>query len=189
VDAPDVEGYQKIAAEQVAGDESWRDGVEDEVAEPLLDWALECTDGAVARLAGAGALTEDATYEAADQARALLEALGSHWRGGSWESVAEAVEPSLGPPLFESPAAGAESVVAALTRARVEPGGAEAVGEALHVERRGAPAAPEGASAAPAPEPGRPAAPGAPSEGVQKAPDGTVEPKEGQPQRRRRRRG
>jgi hypothetical protein len=171
VETPDVEGYQKIAAEQVAGDEAWRDGVEDEVAEPLLDWALQCTDAAVARLGGAGGLTEDAAYEAADQARALLDAVGSHWRGEAWEAVAEAIGPSLGPPLFESPAAGAEAVVDALTRARVEPGGAEAVAEALRVERPAPPPAPDEARPAVAPEVARPAAEAAaPSKGDQKEP-------------------
>jgi hypothetical protein len=183
VDAPDVEGYQKIAAEQVAGDEAWRDGVEDEVAEPLLDWALHCTDAAVARLAGGGELTEDAAYEVADQARALLDAVGSHWRGEAWEAVAKAIEPSLGPPLFESPAAGAESVVDALTRAHVERGGAEAVAETLHVERPAASGAPERVVApASGPAPARPAEPEAAK------PEAAVpSPGDQKPKRRRRR--
>ena len=50
----EVERFQKLAAEQVAGDEAWRDGLEDEVATPLLDWALGATDRAIARLGAAG---------------------------------------------------------------------------------------------------------------------------------------
>ncbi|HEX2515328.1 MAG TPA: phospholipase D-like domain-containing protein [Chloroflexota bacterium] len=144
----EVERFQKLAAEQVAGDEAWRDGLEDEVATPLLDWALGATDRAIERLGASGQLNEDRAYETAAQARAVLTALGGHWRGQAPQEVDAALAPHLGPPLFDGRAAGA-AAIAALRRERgIE--GAQAPAGAP-------PAAP--APAPPAPAPAPPAAP------------------------------
>ena len=117
----EVERFQKLAAEQVAGDEAWRDGLEDEVATPLLDWALGATDRAIERLGASGQLNEDRAYETAAQARAVLTALAGHWRGQrgrrSRQEVDAALAPHLGPPLFETREAGA-AAIAALRRER-----------------------------------------------------------------------
>ena len=119
-DRAEVERFQKLAAEQVAGDEAWRDGLEDEVATPLLDWALGATDRAIERLGAGGQLNEDRAYETAAQARAVLTALAGHWRGQVQEhrqEVDAALAPHLGPPLFETREAGA-AAIAALRRER-----------------------------------------------------------------------
>jgi hypothetical protein len=110
----EVERWQRFAAEQVATDEAWRDELEDAAATPLLDWALALTERAVARLGAAGALDEDAAYDVADAARALLGAAGAAVRGDPWPDVEAALLPRLGPPLFESAADGATAVAAVL---------------------------------------------------------------------------
>ena len=69
-----VERWQRFVAEQVATDERWRGDLEDAAATPLLDWALALTERAVARLGAAGALDEDAAYDVAGAARAVLGA-------------------------------------------------------------------------------------------------------------------
>ena len=108
----EVERFQKLAAEQVAGDESWRDGLEDEVASPLLDWALSATDRAIVRLGVAGELHRGPGLRDGRPGPGLLAALAGHWRrgeGGQEESRQEidaALQPHLGPPLFDGRAEG-----------------------------------------------------------------------------------
>ncbi len=78
-------------------DEAWRDGLEDETASRLLDWALGLTDASLARRVGLpeskvldagppaeaqrGACTAPDAYAVADQARRLLDAVAGRWRG------------------------------------------------------------------------------------------------------------
>jgi hypothetical protein len=119
--AGEVERWQRFAAEQVASDERWRGDLEDAAATPLLDWALGLTESAVARLGAAGALNEDAAYDVAGAARAVLGAAAAALRGDPWDDVEAALLPSLGPPLFESAAAGAESVATVLRGAANAP--------------------------------------------------------------------
>ncbi|MDQ3700811.1 MAG: hypothetical protein M3442_07820 [Chloroflexota bacterium] len=106
--------------------------MEDEVASRLLDWALRLTDDSIVRHCGGGergtvAIEADAdpaatpaadpdavAYDAADQARRLLDAVAAQWRGHSPAEVAANVAPLLGPPLFDSPLDGQEAVEAAL---------------------------------------------------------------------------
>ena len=90
-------------------DESWRHGLEDGVATPLLDWALAQTDESLARAAGSAAdasRLRDLAYDAAAQARDVLAALAGLWNGEPEEQVWRRVDELLGPPLFESTAAG-----------------------------------------------------------------------------------
>lgn len=99
-------------------DEAWRDGLEDETASRLLDWALGLTDASLARHVGGaesrvidagapagaqrGAPPAPDAYAVADQARRLLDAVAGRWRGQGPEDVGAAVASLLGPPLFES---------------------------------------------------------------------------------------
>ena len=127
----EVERFQKLAAEQVAGDEAWRDGLEDEVATPLLDWALGATDRAIARLGasraaerGPGLRDGRAGPGGADGAgRPLARRGGQDPR----QEVDAALAPHLGPPLFETREAGAAAIAALRRRAgnrgRAGPGG------------------------------------------------------------------
>ena len=102
-------------------DESWRDGLEDAAATPLLDWALARTGESLARAAaagGAGGRLRDLAYDAAAQARDVLASLAGLWNGEPEERVWRRLDELLGPPLFESPAAGRAAVGDALDVAR-----------------------------------------------------------------------
>ncbi len=129
-------------------DEAWRDGLEDETASRLLDWALGLTDASLARRVGLpeskvldagppaeaqrGACTAPDAYAVADQARRLLDAVAGRWRGQGPEDVAAAVASLLGPPLFESFDDGQRAIQVALTEpaAVAEHGGASAAPDA-----------------------------------------------------------
>jgi hypothetical protein len=118
---PDAERFQRHAAERLLDDEAWRDGLEDSVSARLLDGVLSVLDASIAvaarsiadRLnadpAGAASASEsldDLAYQAADQARALLDTVAGFWRGHSLEEVLLAAGPALGGPLFASPDVG-----------------------------------------------------------------------------------
>ena len=81
-----------------AGATSWRT----RRRRPSWTGRSRLTERAVARLGAAGALDEDAAYDVADAARALLGAAAAAVRGDPWEDVEAALLPRLGPPLFES---------------------------------------------------------------------------------------
>jgi hypothetical protein len=112
---------QEKAAELVLGDEAWRGDLADEVATPLLDWALRCTDAALEARAGGGAgATEslaDAAYAVADEVRAVLGTLAQLGAGASEEQLWQDLQPHLGPPLFASPEEGQAAVREALVSA------------------------------------------------------------------------
>lgn len=126
-----IERYQATAAELVMEDEAWRDGLTDEAATPLLDWALEWTDRCLARAArrttGASAgdtsaaeqesWLEELAYEAAHQVRGVLSAIGGIWRGEAEDDVWARLEPLLGPPLFATPDEARTAIGEALARA------------------------------------------------------------------------
>jgi hypothetical protein len=68
----DIERAIEKASELVLDDEAWRDGIEDSLATPLLDWTLAQLDIRLTAAAESGALDEDLPYAMADQARAML---------------------------------------------------------------------------------------------------------------------
>ena len=97
--------YQRQAAELLLEDEAWRDGLTDEEAAPLLDWALEQTDACIAREAEAGhhgSELEACASAAAAQARTLLHTLVRLRRGEPEARVRAELARSLAPPLFVS---------------------------------------------------------------------------------------
>jgi hypothetical protein len=130
----DPESYQRKVAEIVSDDEGWRDGLEDSVATPLLDWALRQTDDCLTRAVAAEDATpealEERAYAAADQARALLAALASRARDTAHDARAardahtrsvdeqrddeltggDDMMPLLGPPLFADPEQGRAAI-------------------------------------------------------------------------------
>jgi hypothetical protein len=140
----DPEPYQRKVAEIVSDDEGWRDGLEDSVATPLLDWALRQTDDCLTRAVAAEDATPEAlderAYAAADQARALLTTLASrvkHDTHGTHDTSAtharnvdeprddepregggDDVTPLLGPPLYADPEQGRAAVDEAMAAAR-----------------------------------------------------------------------
>ncbi|MGH2352464.1 MAG: MoaD/ThiS family protein [Chloroflexota bacterium] len=124
-----LERSQRVAAEQLMEDEAWRDRLEDDVATPLLDWALAQTDAALARMAAgrevaaAAAATglEERAYEVAGQARRILTVLATHRRGPAAAPAMATLEPLLGPPLFASPDRGQAAVRQALAAMSANP--------------------------------------------------------------------
>jgi hypothetical protein len=98
----------------VSEDEAWRDGLEDDVASPLLDWAIGLTDAALSRHYGTpGIDLAEVAAECARQARQLLSAVAGSWRGETPAAVQEAVGPYLGAPLFGSREEGLAAVAGA----------------------------------------------------------------------------
>ncbi|CAA9222872.1 MAG: hypothetical protein AVDCRST_MAG77-783 [uncultured Chloroflexi bacterium] len=77
----DLERAQQKAAELILDDEGWRDGIEDSLATPLLEWTLAQIDGRLAGAAESGALDEDLPYAVADEARAMLRGVCDTLRG------------------------------------------------------------------------------------------------------------
>lgn len=71
----DLERAQQKAAELILDDEGWRDGIDDTLATPLLDWVLAQLDSRLAQSAEAGTLDEDLPYALADEARHVLTSL------------------------------------------------------------------------------------------------------------------
>jgi hypothetical protein len=86
----DLERAQRKAAELVLEDEAWRDGIEDTLASPLLDWVLAQTDARLARAAEAGAEDEDLPYTVADEARAVLATVCDELRAFAQHDATEA---------------------------------------------------------------------------------------------------
>jgi hypothetical protein len=134
----DVARFQRHAAERILDDEAWRDGLEDQVSQALLDGILGLVDAAIASAAlsiadrsigdqaAATDLLDDLAYAVADQARVLLDAVARYWRGDSVDDVLLVAEPTLGSPLFTSPDVGRERLTALIRAANSPPDREEA---------------------------------------------------------------